>query len=155
MSINRWMDKEDEMCMFVCLCVYQFISVQLLSRVWLFVTPWTAAHQASLSTTNSQSLPKLMSIESVMPSNHLILCHPLLLRFQSFPGSGYFQMSQLFASGGQSIGVSASASVLPMNTQDWSPLGWTGWISCSPRNSQESSPTPQFKSINSSMLSSL
>ena len=66
---------------------------------------------------------------------------------QSFPASGSFQMSQLFASGGQRIGVSASASVLPMNTQDCSPLGWTAWISCSPRDSQESSPTPQFKSL--------
>ena len=67
------------------------------------------------------------SIESVMPSNHLILCRPLLL--QSFPASGSFQMSQFFPSGGQSTGVSASTSVLPMNTQDWFPLGWTGWIS--------------------------
>ena len=65
-----------------------------------------------------------------MPSNnHLILCHPLLLLPSIFPASGSFQMSQLFASGGQSIGVSLSTSVLPMNTQDWSPLGWTGWIS--------------------------
>ena len=62
-------------------------------------------------------------------------------------------MSQLFASGGQSIGASALASVLPMNTQDWSPLGWTGWTSYGPRDSQESSPTPQFKSINTSALS--
>ena len=68
---------------------------------------------------------------------------------QSFPASGSFQMNQFFASGGQSIGVSASASVLPMNTQDWFPLGWTGWISS--RDSQESSPAPQFK-INSSAL---
>ena len=67
---------------------------------------------------------------------------------QSFPASGSFQMSQLFTSGSQSTGVSSSTSVLPMNTQDWSPLGWTGWI-CSPRDSQDSSPTPQFKSINS------
>ena len=88
------------------------------------VTSWTAASQASLSITNSWSLLKLMSIESVMPSNHLILCHPL----QCFPESGSFQMSQLFTSGGQSTGVSASTSVLPMNTQDWFPLGWTGWI---------------------------
>ena len=64
-----------------------------------------------------------------MPSNHLIPCHPLLLHLQSFPASGSFQMSQFFPSGGQSTGVSASASVLPMNTQDWSPLGWAGWIS--------------------------
>ena len=101
-------------------------SVQSLNRVWLFVTPWTAAHQASLSTTNSQSLIKLISIESVMPSNHLILSRPLLLLPQSFPASGSFPMSQFFASGDQGIGVSASASVLPMNIQDWFPLGWTG-----------------------------
>ena len=87
------------------------------SHVQLFSTPWTAALQASLSVTNSQSLLKLMSIESVMPSNHLILCHPLLLLPQSFPTSGSFPMSQFFTSGGQSIGVSASASVLPINIQ--------------------------------------
>jgi len=90
-------------------------------------------------------------------------CHPAMSSSvvpfsscpQSLPASGSFPMSQLFASGGQSNGVSALASVLPMNTQDWSPLGWTGWISWSPRDSQESSPTPQFKSINSSVLSFL
>ena len=107
----------------------QFSSVQLLSRVRLFVTPWTAAHQASLSITSSRSLLKLMPIKSVMPSSHLILCHPLLLLTPNPPASGSFPMSQLFARGGQSIGVSASASVLPMNTKNWSPLGWTGWIS--------------------------
>ena len=74
--------------------------------------------QASLSITNSQGLLKLMSIDLVMPSNHLILCHPLLLPLQSFPASGSFQMSQLLPSGGRSTGVSASASVPPMNTQD-------------------------------------
>ena len=104
-------------------------SVQSLSRVRLFATPWTAAHQASLSITNSQSLLKLMSISSVMPSHHLILCRPLLLLPQFLPASESFPVSQLFASGGQSTGVSALASGLPMNTQDWSPLGWTGWIS--------------------------
>ena len=78
---------------------------------------------------HSRSLPKLMSIESVMPSNHLILCSPLLLLPSIFSESGSFQMSQFFTSGGQSIGVSALASVLPKNTQDWSPLEWTGWIS--------------------------
>ena len=110
--------------------LYGYISsVQALSRVWLFATSWTAERQASLSITRSLSLLKLMSIESVMPSNHLILCRPLLLLLQSFPASGSFQMSQFFTSGGQTIGVSASASVLPMNIQDWSPLGWTGWIS--------------------------
>ena len=92
-------------------------------------TPWTAAHQASLSITNSQSLLKFMSNESVMPSNHVILCWPLLLLPSIFPSIRVFSKSQLFASGGQNIGVSASTSVLPMNTQDWFPLGWTGWIS--------------------------
>ena len=129
----------------------QFSSVQLLRHVQLFVTPWTAAHQASLSTTNSRIPPKPTSIESVMPSNHLI---PFSSCPQSFPVSGSFQMSQLFASGGQNTGVSVSTSVLPMNNPT-SPLGWTGWISCSPRNSQESVPTPQFKTINSSALSFL
>ena len=104
-------------------------SVQSLSHVQLFATPWTAAHQASLSITNSQSLLKLMSMVLVMPSNHLILCHPLPSCPQSLLASGSFQMSQFFASGGQSIGFSASTSLLPMSIQDWSPLGWTGWIS--------------------------
>ena len=89
--------------------------------------PWIAACKASLSITNSQSLLKLMSIKSVMPSNHLILCRPLLLLPPIPPTSGSFPVSKLFTSGGQSIGVSPSASVL--HTQDWSPLGWTGWIS--------------------------
>ena len=106
-----------------------FSSVQSLSRVWLFATPWIAARQASLSITKPQSPPKPMSIESVMPSNHLILVIPFSSCPQSFPASGSFQMNQLFTSGGQSIGVSASTSGLPMNTQDWCPLGWTGWIS--------------------------
>ena len=97
---------------------YQFSSVQLLSHVRLFATPWTAACQAFLSITSSWSLLKLMSIESVMPSNHLILCCPLLLLLSSIFPSIRLLLSQLFASGGQSIGVSASASVLPMNIQD-------------------------------------
>ena len=92
-----------------------FSSVQSLSHVRLFVTPWTAAHQASLSITQSWSLLKLMSIESVMPSNHLILVIPFSSCLQSFPASGSFLMSQFFPSGGQIIGVSTSASVLPMN----------------------------------------
>ena len=104
-------------------------SVQSLSRVWLFATPWIAARQASLSITNSQGLLKLMSIELVMPSSHLILCRPFSSCPQSLPASESFTMSHLFTWGNQSIGVSASASVLPMNTQDWSPLGWTGWTS--------------------------
>ena len=71
---------------------------------------------------------QLKSIESVMPSNHLMLCHSLLLHLQSFPVSGSFPINQFFASGGQSIGLSASALELPMNIQDWFPLGWAGWI---------------------------
>ena len=93
-------------------------SVHLLRCVRLFATSWTTAWQASLSITNSQSLPKRMSIESVMPSNHLILCFPFSSCPQSFSASGSFPMSQFFTSGGQSIGASASASVLPMNIQD-------------------------------------
>jgi len=113
-------------------CPYYIIitsSVQLLSRVWLFATPRTTVCQASLSITNSQSLLKLMSIDSVMPSNHLILCHPLLLLPKTFPASVSFPMSQFFTAGGQNIGASASASVLPMSIQDWFPLGGTGLIS--------------------------
>ena len=90
-------------------------------------TPWTAAHQASLSS-ESRTLLKLMSIELVMPFSHLILCYPLLLP-SIFPSIRVFSISQFFASGGQSIGASASASVLPMNIQDWFPLGLTGLIS--------------------------
>ena len=104
-------------------------SVMLLSRVWLFVTPWITAHQASLSIINTQSLLTPMSIRLVMPSNHLILCHSLLPLPPIPPSTRIFPMSQLFAWGGQRIGVSALASALPMNTQDWSPLGWTDWIS--------------------------
>ena len=103
----------------------QFSSVQSPSHVWLFVTPWTAAHQASLSTTNSQSLLKLMSIESVMPSNYLTLCRPLLLRPSIVPSIRVFSNKSV----DQSIGVSASESVLRMNIHDWFPLGLTGLIS--------------------------
>ena len=112
-------------CIYMSRCVYVCVwhRFSLSSRVWLFATLWTAAGQASLSITNSWSLLKLTSVESVMPSNHLItFC------FQSFPASWSFPVSQFFASGGQSIGASASTSVLPMNIQDWFPLGWTGWI---------------------------
>ena len=115
-----------------CFRQIQFLilsSVQLLNHVRLFATPWTAARQASLSIINSWSLLKRKSSDSVMPSNHLILCLPFSSCLQSFPASGSFQMSQFFESGGQSIGVSPLASVLPMNAQDWSPLGWIGWIS--------------------------
>ena len=103
-------------------------SVQLLSCVRLFVTSWTIACQASLFITNFRSLLKLMSIRLVMPSNHLILCHSFLLLPSIIPSIRVFS-KEFFTSGGQSIGVSASASILPMNIQDWFPLGLTGWIS--------------------------
>ena len=98
--------------------VAQFSSIWSLSCILLFETPCTAARQASLSITNSWSLLKLLSILSVVPSNHLILCCALHSCLQSFPPSGSFLMSCFFASGGQTIGVSALASVLPVNIQD-------------------------------------
>ena len=101
----------------------------MLSLVLLFAIPWTAACKASLSITNCWSPPKPMSIELVMPPNHLILCRPLLLLPSIFPSNRSFQMSQFFASGGQSIGALASASVLQKNIQDWFYSGLTGWIS--------------------------
>ena len=133
-------------------CFSQSSLVQSLSHVRLFATAWIAACQGSLSITNSWSLLKLMSIELVMPFNHLI---PFFSCLQSFPASGSFQMSQFFTSGGQNIGASASASVLPINIRDWFLLEGLVGSPCSPRNPQESSPTPQFKSINSSALSLL
>ena len=103
-------------------------SVQSFSHIQLFVTPWTAAHK-SLFITNSQNLLKLKSIESVMPSNHLILCCPFLLPPSIFPSIGVFSKVSSSHQVGQSVGVSALASVLPMNIQDWFPLGLTGLIS--------------------------
>ena len=100
--------------------------VQSLSRLLLFVTPWSAKHQAFLSFTISRSLFKFMSIELVMLSNHLILSALFSVCFQSFPASGFFPMSRLFASDGHSIG--ALATVLPMNIQSCFPLGLTGLI---------------------------
>ena len=101
-------------------------SVQSLSHVWLFVTTWIAAQQASLSITNSQSSLRLMSIKSVMPSSNPILCCHLLLLPPMPPSIRVFSNESTLPSGGQSIGVWALASVLPMNTQDWFPLEWTG-----------------------------
>ena len=121
---------------FIYLFVYQsiylsvsvFSSVQSLSHIWLFVTPWTAARQASLSITNSWRLLKFMSIKSVISSNHLILCHHLLLP-SIFLSIRVFSNESVLHIRYQSTGISASASVLPMNTQDWFLLGWTVWIS--------------------------
>ena len=140
---------------YLLLAVKSIDSVQSLCRVWLFATPSIAARQASLSITR----PGVYS--NSCPSSPW--CHPAILSWvihfscpQSLPASESFPMSQLFAWGGQSTGVSASAPFPPKKSQGWSPSEWTGWISfCSPRDSQESSPTPQFKSINSSVLSFL
>ena len=109
-------------------CTY-LVLVQSLNPVHFLETQWTVAHQAPLFSTNSQHLLKFMSIESVMLSNPLILSHPLHLLPSIFPSSGSFPMSWLFISGGQSIGVSASASGLPRNIQGWFPLGLIGLFS--------------------------
>ena len=114
-------------------------SVRSLSHVRLFETPWNAAHQASLSITNSRSLLKLMSFESVMPSSHLILCCPLLLLPPVPPSVGVFSKWVNSSHEVAKVLVSASTSVLPMNTQDWSPLGWTGWISLQSKGQHHSS----------------
>ena len=109
----------------------QFSSIQSLSHVWLFVTPGTAACQASLTITNSWSLLKLMSIESEMPSNHLILCHPLL-PLSMFPRIRVFSNGSVFRIRWPKY-WSFSFNISPSNIQDWFPLGWTGWISLQSR----------------------
>ena len=120
----------------------RFSSVQSLSHVWLFATPWITARWASLSITNSQSLLKLMSIKLVMPSSHLILYHsPSPPAPNPSQHQGLFQWVNSSYEGAKVL----KFQLQPMNTQDWSPLGWTGWISLQPKGLSESSPTPQFK----------
>ena len=116
----KWINNE------VLLYIFSQFSCSVMSDS---VTPWTAARQDSLSISNSWSLLKLKSIESVMPSSHFILCLPLFLLLSIFSSIRVFSNQSVLLRGGQSIGVSASASVLPMNIQDRSPLGWTSWIS--------------------------
>ena len=130
-----------------------FSSVQLLSRVRLFATPWTAAHQASLSITNSWSLLKLMSILSVMPSNDHILCCPLLLLPSIFPSIRVFSNESVLSIRWPKY-WGFSFIILPVNIQDGFPLGLTGCLSLQSKGLSES-PTPQFKSINSLALSFL
>ena len=108
---------------------FSFSSVQSLSRVRLFATPWIAARQASLSITNSQSPHKPMSIELVMPSKHLILCRSLLLLLSIFPRIRLFSNESVLRMRWPKYWSFSFSILLPMNTQDWSPLGWTGWIS--------------------------
>ena len=141
----------------VAFSLLQFSSVQLLSHVWLFATPWIAAHQASLSITNSWSLLKLMSIESAMASSHLILCCPLLLLPPIPPSIKVFsKKSALHMRWPKywSFSFSISASFQWTPRTDLLQDGLVG-SPCSPRDSQESTPTPQFRSINSSVLSFL
>ena len=133
----------------------RFSSVHSLSCLWLFVTPWTTARQASLSITNSRSLPKLMSIESVMPSNHLILSRPLLLLPSVFPNIRVFSNESAL-----SIRWPKYCSFrfnISFSSEHPGLISFTILVGspCSPRDSQEFSPTPQFKSINSLALSFL
>ena len=129
--------------------------VQSLSRVWLFGTPWAAARQASLSITISQNLLKLMSIESVMHSNHLILWRPLLLLPSIFPSIRVFSNESVLRIRWSNIGVSTSASVLPMNIQDWFPLWLTSLISLQFKGLSRVFSNTTFKSLSSSVLSFL
>ena len=133
----------------------QFSSVQLLSHIQLS-NPMDCSTPGFLSIINSWTLLKLMSMMSVVSSNHLILCCLLLLRPSIFPSIKVFSMSQFFASDGQIIGVSASTSVLPKNTQDWFffRIDWLDLFAVQ-GTFKESSPTSQFKIINSSVLSFL
>ena len=126
----------------------QFSSVQSLSCVRLFATPWTAAHQASLSITNSQRLLKLMSIESVMPSNYLIpLSTPSPLALNLSQHQGLFKWVSSLHQVAKGLEFQLQPSVFPMNAQDWFPLGWTGWISLQSKGlSRVFSNTTQFNS---------
>ena len=136
--------------------VVQFISVQSLSRVKLFATPWTAAHQASLSITNSWSLLKLMSTESVMPSSHLILCCPFLLLPLIFPSIRVFSNESALHNRWPKD-WSFSFSICPSNEHPGLISFRMNWLdpACCPRDSQESSPTRQVKSTSSTALSFL
>jgi len=133
----------------------QFSSVPLLSRVRLFATPWTTAHQASLSVTNSWSFPKPMSIRSVMPSNHLILCHPLLLLPSIFPSIRVFSNESALCIRWPKY-WSFSFNISPSNEHPELIFFRMDWLDLlAVQGTQESSSTPQFKSINSSVLSFL
>ena len=135
----------------------EFSSVQFSSsvRVRLFVTPWISALQASLSITNSRSSFKLMSIESVMPSSHLILCHPFLLLTPILPSIRVFSNESTLRMRWPKYWSFSFSSSPSSEHPGLISFRRTGWIPCSPRDSQESSPTLQFKSIDSSALSFL
>ena len=140
---------------FWILGMFSFSSVQSLSRVQLFATPWTAAHQASLSITNSRSLPKPMSIDLVMPSNHLILCHPLLLLPSIFPSIRVFSNESALRIRWPKY-WSFSFNISPSNEHPGLISFRMDWLDrLAGQGTLGSSPTPQFKSINSSVLSFL
>ena len=132
--------------------LFSCCTLLLFSHVKLFYIPKTGTHQASLSFIIFQSLLKIMSIQLVMPSNHLILHCPITSCPKSFPALGFFPISQLFESGSQSTGASASASVLPMSIQDWFPLGLTGLISLLSKEISSPLQHQQFKRIKFSLL---
>ena len=138
------------------MCAYILVQlVQLLSRVRLFETPWIAARQASLSITNSRSSFRLTSIESVMPSSHLILCRPILLLPPIPPSIRVFSNESTLHMRWPKY-WSFNFSIIPSKEiPGWSPSDGLVGSPCSPRDSQESSPTPQFRSISSLVLSFL
>ena len=133
LSLLSWLFVKNQLYHFIdysfCFIDLYVVVVQSLLHVWFFATPRTAACQATRSFTISWSLIKLMSIELVMPSNHLVLCHPLLLLPPIFPSIRVFTSELALCSRWQSIRAWAAASVLPVNIQDWFPLGLTGLIS--------------------------
>ena len=134
-------------------------SVQSRGCVWLLATPWTAAHQASLSITNAQSLCKLIYIESVMPSNHLILCRPLLLSSSIFPSIRVFSNESVLCIRWPKYWSFSFSTVLPMNIQDWFPLGLSGLNSLQSKGlsrvfSNTTAQKHQFLSIQLSLWSS-
>ena len=151
MSTNRWTDKGDE--------------IHTYKRIFSSVAPSCPTLCDPMNHSMQHTRPPCPSSTPGVYPNPCPLsqwCHSTISssfvpfsHLPSFPASGSFPMSQLFVSGGRSIRVSASKSVLPMNTQDWSPLGWTGWISLQSKGLSRSCPAPQFKSINSSALSFL
>ena len=132
--------------------MYQFSSVRSLSCVQLCATPGTVTRQTSLSITNSRSLLKLMSIESVMPSNHLILCRPLLLLPSVFPSLRVFSNESVLCIGWPKYWSFNFSISLSHEYSDRFPLGWTGWISLLSKGLSRVFSTPQFKRINSLAL---
>ena len=157
MLVSCLQQNDPVVCVCVCIFFFRLFSfifvVQSLNRVWLFVTPWTEAHQASpvLHHLSEFAQAHVHWVSDVIHPSISSSVTPFSSCPQSFPASGTFPMSWKFTSGGQSIG--ASASVLPVNIQGWLPLGLTGLISLKSQGSQESYPASQFERINALALS--